>query len=335
MSDIVSSTGGLGLEPRSYDRLQFVPEQAPASAAELGEMFSELVDTGHAKDVGRVTLKTVVSPETATALFSGAFPGRHLEAAAPIAGEAGQLLVYLAQNEGDRQQTVVPRSEMLGRIASDIRVAEATPQPSPLERAQSLAKGLSFTDTIAEGDISRIAELWGPTFEWDAGGVGVLMDRLRHAEQSPGSRDVWFCGLKDRKGQIVSLAMAERLGVPGPNGVAQIVESTEWTTASDHRRLGYSDAVIGMLNHQILQSEPNATIIAECNYQTGAHRVGLRSGFEVPLIPPDNQPGILVGNVSVSGSLADFTLVDLPPAAAAWHAQHAPAMNQLITRSTL
>jgi len=338
VSEIISSTGGLGLAVRSYDRLQLVPEIPPADAGELGDLFSTLLDAGAAKGVGRVMLKTIVSAETATAVFAGSEQvSQAVEAGIPLGLGTGEWLIYLAQNEGDRRHSADTYQEIAARVAADANRAQYrldAPEPSAVERLAQ--DGMWFTDHIAARDLPGIARLWGPTFEWDEGAVQALSARLDASRTlPPGARDVWFNALKNRGGAVVSLAMAERLDIPGPTGPVPVVESTEWATAPLWRGQGFSDAVITALNDKILDDLPGAAIIAECNVRTGAHRVALRSGFDIPIVPWGNRPGILSQNVAVNGELTDFAVVSLSEASRSQHVPGSGSLQSLMIRSNV
>lgn len=321
-----TSIGKLGVSRRSCDRLYVNATRFSSDPTEFDRNFRRLVKIGkeYESRIGRSVFRGLVSDGVvAQVLNSDLKP--NLEVAFPVGeftGDRSSWLVYMANNKPGREQ-ISPTKSMV--IETKVNGREITP---PLEKVKSVIdKGFTFTDTINEDQVDQTLSLWGETFGWNRPEVDNLKKRLEiNKFKFPSQKDVWFsAAVKD--GKIVSVAMAERLTIPGKDGrMLDLVESTEWRADNGHANNGLMTGTLDMLNAQVLsdlKDSPNGVplIFAECNFQSHAEGVGQAAGLRIPNRTAEGYPApqILIQNVLIrdgheagDSKQRDFTFLYLP-----------------------
>lgn len=321
--EIVSSTGSLGLERRSYDRLylnwRFGILSDVSFMERLFRRATESVDHGNAS---RCVLRALIT-EDAIRDLSGRPLASALEAAVPVGDINGRLVwMGLFGVNAAFRRPIVSVEEMIGATS-----VYKLPKVSPLGHIQSLAqRGFSHITHIDPSSYDGVYDLWGRTFEWTQEGISALSRRLAHQQHLHSSqRDVWFSGFLDPEGHVVSVSMAELLGLPtGTGECIPIVESTEWRTREGYKNQGLMTATTWLLHSQIVSDlsglPRRPLIIAETNFSTRSDFVGNAVGMVIPArsIGETTIPQILVQNVVVGDGimpegLRDFTMMYIPP----------------------
>lgn len=321
---ILSSTGRLGVSRRSYDRLYVNGTQYSTNPYEFAINFSRLIQVAerHPSRISRCVFRGLVNEDIMRHISNNGLQS-HLEVALPIREFNGDnsWLIYLAFNRQDRRSNV-PHGTMI-EATSNLNKEIVT----PLERIQALVEqGYTFIRYIFKDQVDEVYSLWGETFGWERQEVVNLRRRLIAAYNNPSSqKDVWFSGLVNKDGMIVSVAMAERISIPSSSGPLDLVESTEWRTKDGYEGRKLMTATLCALNAQILydlKNKPHGLplIYAECNFQSRADRAGYGAGMRIPERTNGYYaPQILVQNVLVrdgqpvgEGKLRDFIFLYLP-----------------------
>ncbi len=312
--EILTSTGSLGLEHRSHDRLYLNARFGlVGDVAFLGRQHRYAQDALGRGLATRCVGRYLVTPEVYEGVLGNEKLNQYLEAGTHVVNWQGEIqahLVMFGMNHTDRRALE----------GIQVMVAHTSQRPTstigPQERIRRLRHdGIVFADRIADWMIPQIDALWVETFGWEPGQVGNLQTGL-------GMRTKWFSAAVSGD-TVFSIAMAERLDIPLGDGRAiPIVESTEWRTRPGNERRGLMAGAVAYLNEQIVRdlqdSELPPLIVAETNYRSGAHHVGWATHMEVP----DREGGrgprqILVQNVEVVDGLEprglrDFTFMHLP-----------------------
>lgn len=324
---IFSSTGFLGVSRRpdaSGRRMRlYVNGRFSDDPEEVQRSLERLFAIGDRhSQIGRSVFRGIVSQGVVEHILSNGLHNR-VEVALPLTGftDDSSWLIYMAQNRPGRDQ-IVPTDVMIRETENQREVI--TPLVERVRKV--LGRGYAFIDFIPENRVDQVHALWGETFGWERHEVDNLRRRLdANRYQEPFCRDVWFSAIRDN-GNIISVAMAERLQIPASNGGLDLVESTEWRTRDNYAGNGLMTATLVALNAQILtdlQSNPNGLplIYAECNFQSRSDRAGHGAGFHIPDRTNEGYPApqILVQNVLVrdgqpveEGKLRDFTFMYLP-----------------------
>lgn len=320
---IFSSTGNLGVSRRQYERVYVNGTRVSDDPQEVQHNFQRLVGIGerHRQKVGRVVFRGVASQEVVEHVLNSDLQ-QYLETALPLAEftDDSSSLIYMAENKPGREQ-IHPREYMISET-TNYRESPISLQDRVKE---VLAKEYTFTNTITDAQIDQVYALWSETFGWERKEVEGLQKRLKNARtQPPHLKDVWFSAIEQDE-TMVSLAMAERLDIPGVTGEITFVESTEWKTRDEKAGQGLMTATLAMLNAQIFSDlegtagneNPIPLIYAECNFQSHADRAGYGAGLRIP--SREFAPQILAQNVHVNdgipvedGKLRDFTFMYLP-----------------------
>jgi hypothetical protein len=209
---------------------------------------------------------------------------KHIEAAIPLDGlrKEKAYLVYIAQNRTEEKPLTLPeplktqlREKKQKKLSHPQKEEKLTPRQI-VEKAKN--EGYTFSNSPTKADLNQIMELWGDTFGWTEEEARTFIQTM--AEQSDRKkihqhdRKLWFSVMK-QDGEIVSMALAEKIALKGPNGDVPIIESTEWVTKPGKRGGNKLPAVAAYLKAQILEDmdeSPNGmpVIIAECNTISGA-----------------------------------------------------------------
>jgi hypothetical protein len=308
--EILSSTGSLGLEYRSFDRLYLNWRGGVVNnMSRLDRWAGATADvmehglTTQSGEVSRCVGRFLVSDQ----LFSqiAQFPNltMGIEAAVPIGND---LVMAMFGFNHQSRQSLVPVSTM-------VRATDNLPGLSmnPIERIIAVEnQGLHFETDIPDTKIDGILSLWQSTFGWSREELVHLSRKLVNQRLfRPSERTVWFSGLFAGK-DVMALATAERLPIPIGNGRnVHIIESTEWRTQLDVGQRGYGAATVSHLNTQIIHDMEEGndayTIIAETNFRSGAYRVGNGTGMSIPHRDRGGVivPQVLVQNVAVGDGL--------------------------------
>lgn len=317
---IVSSTGSLGLEYRSHNRLYCNWPGVISDVSFIERQYRRAQEAIHRGVAGRCVLRAVLT-EDALRDVAITSASSTLEAAVP-AGSVDRQPVWMT--------LFGLNAEHRRPITSVENMVETTmtyPSPSmlPHERFQWLEEqGFRCDALIGTRQIDQIHDLWGKTFEWTREGIETLSRRLQEQQQlRPSRRNVWFSCVIDRDDLVVSVSMAELLRLPLGNGEnLPVVESTEWRTREGFEGQGIMAAGVSFLHTQVLRDLEGLPrpplIIAETNYRTRADRVGNAIGMRVPPrrvgetdIPQILQQNVTVGDGRMPGGLRDFTMMYL------------------------
>lgn len=288
MSVQVSSTGSLGASFRSDERayLNF-PEAVNANNqddfrdAMQDYLFSSYEDGPD--EVTRSVVRAVVDSSAAQELLMDEDTAVYVEAAVALpsdeSDESGEHVLYFARNRGSR----APSATSAADIKRVLRQAPAMVEASSRNKRQPLnANEYSLTNTIQ--DPEQLFALWGNSFGWTQEGCEEFAAAIRHQQDlRPEDRQVWFKGL-ERRGQLVSSAMAERLDMPSKFGSIAFIEHTEWSATEELRGKGLGRTVVGALSETLHEdlAAIRRLVYAECNITSGAHVVALHAGFSVP-----------------------------------------------------
>lgn len=324
IEDIVSSTGSLGLERRSYNRLYCNWPGVISDVSFIERQYSRAQEAIHREIAGRCVLRAVLT-EGALRNIAMTSTSSTLEASVPAGDVDGQPVWMTLFGLNAKLRCPITSVEDM------VETTTTYPSPSmlPHERVQRLEEqGFRFDAQIDSRQVDSIHGLWGKTFEWTRDGVETLSQRLQMQLQlRPSRREVWFSGVVDPDDTIASVSMAELLRLPLGNGeYITVVESTEWRTREGFEGQGIMAAGVSFLHAQILRDLEELArpplIIAETNYLTRADRVGNAVGMRVPLrhvgeiyIPQILQQNVAVGDGLIPDGLRDFTMMYLAPEA--------------------
>ena len=283
---MVTSTGNLGLEHRSYDRLYWNWHGTPITNPDvLIRGFDRLCRVGIERS--RVIFRGLIKEEAFLRAVNNGELIPDLEVALRIQHEwnADPLwLVYLARNSRDRKQINTIDSAQSKKYENWRNL-----ERPPIQMIEDVLKdGYTFHNLIDEESVESLMALWGETFEWSTDGVVDLADRLRRQRYLESSqKTVWFSAIS-YNGELVAAAIAN-------------------------------------LNCQVLHDlgNVNTLIYAECNLRTQSFRAAHRAGMVIPRM--NIKEGInlgqtLVQNVKVNDGLdpetfRDFTFMYLPQGA--------------------
>jgi hypothetical protein len=307
---------------RSNDRYYLnSPWGVLTSPGKLNQAYrvAEWVIRTERNDVTRCVGRFLVS-ESVLAGIKDTPLARHLEVAIPteLRVDDPTWLVMFGMNHPSRRM-LQPRNEMINQIVDDSN----HPHPVPLDRMHDLIDhGYTFVDRIDPLHIDSIYGMWGKTFGWTRDGVLARSESMEEqGRRNPRERDMWFSGLVDPAGMLVSVALGERLNMEAGHGLGQLplVEITEWRRGNEVKGHGFMAGAVAFLNAQILtdleEISPRPLIFAETNYMSKAHRVGMAVGMEVPPYGVAGIPliQVLEQNVNVGDGyepegLRDFTV---------------------------
>lgn len=328
-SEIVSSTGGMGIERRGFDRWYFnrpllIPDidRLHRYRMHAQRRIEGTADTA-TRAVGRFMmtdsmLQTVLQDQQLQPLVEAAIPIPKIES------DPEQLWMVMGAVNNSKRIPLVPVAHMIQETSN-----LGPPKKNPIEHMNNVdAHRFNFVDVPNQFLIPQILELWGPIFGWNEEGIKTLATRLDYESSLPAEqRTVWFSMLVNEKPTghpVVALAMGERLEVPLGNGQSiSIIESTEWCRHNNYeKRKGLMSATAVHLHCQILRDLETLSrpplIIAETNFHSGAHRVGAAAGMQ---IGPRDIFGVpiqqlLIQNVEVKdgeSGLRDFSMMYLSP----------------------
>lgn len=284
---IQPGAGNLGLTRRSYERLYLNARQIMRNVRYLVDRVATWV-AGHVQDGSehrRIVSRFIMTETDLTdALNQSDILSQNIEAVIPVGDFEGTpiRMVMFGVNRGD-ERTNNPVSEIEYATHDVIR-------PEPHELTDNIdglrERGVEFVDTFDGIQTDEILSLWGPIFEWTTPDIDHLRLRLqRESDMSSEQRSVWMTAAV-RNGELISLAMAERLNLPIENGeVLSIVESTEWCVRSDWQGNGVASATVSHVHAQVLEdlaTLPRAPIVvAETNFTSRAHATGSHAGMIV------------------------------------------------------
>lgn len=324
-SQIVTSTGELGLNERSYDRLYWNwPNGIISDVSVLERAFRRMVVAGELRGKTRNIFRAPVDQKVMQGVLNSSLRN-YIEVAFPLPKEISQdgiWLLSVAKNQPSRQ-SLVP---------VDVIVYATSHYENSLvsinERLQSvMSQGFVIQNRIFPHQIEQVFDLWRETFGWTKEEVVKLSEQL-DIENSlePFTRSVWFTAL-EKEGEVITAAMAERLSLPlAQEQRVELVESTEWRTKPGWERQGLMTATVAHLNCQILcnlnhNRQIHPLIFAETNFNSRSDLAASGAGMVVPKrqMPVDSFmiPQVLVQNVEVGDGrgakgLRDFIYVYLP-----------------------
>jgi hypothetical protein len=281
----VSSTGNLGFDVRSDERVYFnypavTDSNVDTLIDDIETHFDHVGKEVEGTQVTRAVLRTVVEENTFETLLEDPDIGQHIEAAAPLQSETGpkEYLAYFSKNAIAREVNPGQRSSFLESVNTARGLA--------IDQSISNSSGL-VTPTSKVSNPDQLQKLWGDTFGWDLEGCYQFAERINdEAEISPNDRMVWFKGLEDEQGNLLASAMAERLDIPSTTGRLALIEHTEWATDPSKRGMKLGRRVVSSLIQDVKQDMAGVDhlIFAECNMNSGANVVAVRSGFSIPSV---------------------------------------------------
>lgn len=321
-AEILSSTGDLGLDRRTYDRLYLNWRFGVVNDSSfLEHQLARARQAVDQKLASRCVGRFLVHPDTYDKIIEQPSLSQYLEASVPIEDwnqHTVAQMVMFGINGQERSPLVSPENV--------IRETNSRPPVSRLasERiAQAQSHGLEFSPIIEDWMIPQILGLWEETFGWDKGKIEGLQRRVNLTQNlMPSERPVWFNAAVDDS-RIYTVSMAERLDMPLRDGRSvPIVESTEWRTAPGYERRGLMAATVADLHNHVVSDLEDCSlpplVIAETNFTSDAFRVGWAAGMEVPNRRDGRIPAqMLVQNVEVGDGyephgLRDFVFMYLP-----------------------
>jgi hypothetical protein len=324
------STGALGLEFRSFDRYYLNSPYGVLEEIGLLERYLHMgrdVIQRERHGATRCVARTLVSESVLGEMIQHPFLSTVIEAAVPTGidmasmnGSTGEVWMVLNGLNHSRRQSPYT----VEQIVHDVELSRRDHKKSPLQRTEELlSQGYLYTSTIPTNRIDEVVNLWGPTFGWAREGVAKLQERLVEEQQMERSqRAVWFSGLIDSQGLVVSIATGELLNMPlGNGGYLPVVESTEWRRIDSVHRHGLMAATVSHLHAQVFRDleGQNPLIIAETNYWSGAHNVGFAAGMDVApreiaggKVPQTLMQNVAVGDGIEPSGLRDFTMMYVP-----------------------
>lgn len=292
--DTATSTGALGLDLRSFDRVMFTPDHAIASATEL----FELVEGVHSlrellphPEIGRTMVRALVTQEALVGMsFANGAGFSTLEVAVEVPAHLGQSQLYyvvFGQN-GEQRQTPMRHEEIPAKV-DEVHTRKPIHSVTRTERAiaSKYAYHHMVDDTLnTDGQTleQQLEYWWGIRFGWQTGDVAAMQQRLEHQKDASREQKIeWLSVITDREGNLVAAAKAEALDLPIGNGQSvRLVELTEF--ASFVSRDESMEAAIIHLVAQVMHDcgERNPVIFAECNTANGAPYNARKSGFVIP-----------------------------------------------------
>jgi hypothetical protein len=326
-NEIVTSAGSLGVERRSHDRMYVTPYEPLEYAADIVKINNRIANIVEGRSqITRGVLRTVTHIEVVKNLNDD---GMSPEAVIPLDDydQEGSVLAYYATNNGERAHTLVCREEILEQTQHET-VAIQTPEDIDLGN-------LEIYDCIESSQVESLYELWGGTFGWSREQIRAFARRvMQEKEVSAEDRSVWFAGLDGRgvngspDGRLVSAAMAERIVLPGFLRAINLIESTEWRSTSNGKLARPKHAIVAVLRNlhsQVLRDNPDALLLAECNFTSRADIRGHQSGLIIPSRTLADQ--LLVQNVGVIDEVNNWPLRDFIVMISAM--KHANAVRQI------
>ena len=348
--EIVSSTGSMGIDTRSDNRIYWNVRQPMENALRVERSFNRLeeVKRVNAPDVRsdgrrqeqfnfgdlpnrRDVMRFIASDEAARQLINPRNPfSSNVEVAFPI--DDNDWYISLGRNGVERKT-----ADSLDNLVHDTAAPDMLKYP--IDAVDKVLKeGYSFKTDLSEPSVrDQVLKLWEHTFGWTEQEIENLQKRLEEQGET-GEKNVWFGALQrptpdGRK--IVAVGMAEKIQFKRTNGKhIDIIELTEWSVDPDFRGNGYMPATVTQIAAQVLNSyqpeeRKEKLLIAEVNIQNRAHRTGYSSGMN---IAERVAPQILKQNVAVDGVKSDFALMYISPASLARN--YSPDTVQAILRET-
>lgn len=308
--EIVTSTGTLGAEQRSFDRWSVnakVYSDAPDAVDQFADRFIAVFARKEQEGLTRATFRGLVSQGVMDEIIH---QGRqsHLEVAFSVREFTGgdEWFIHAAKNAPERT-LLTPIDQIVADTESDRMCSQ-----SPLGKVNAVKeKGFKIVDSFSESDVDRVHGLWERTFGWTREEVDNLRHRIDAGKYAdPEGKDVWFNGVRNTNGELISVAMAEKLSVPAADGrELHTIEVTELSVDPAYEGKGIMSANVAVLNSQILDDYADRSlplIYAECNFQSRAERSAHRAVMRIP--QREYAPQILQQNVGVG----DGAPVDSP-----------------------
>jgi hypothetical protein len=318
MSEGLSSTGGLGRNPRPDNRVYENGDLYYMRPGELAEHFVGLLEDSHnPPDTTRWVLRGIVNDETMDAIQAGSYNLRdNLEVALPLRqlGRPGWLM-YLGHNAEERRISSGRTAEIIAATAGQ---SARTEYPINVVR-NVIRQGFEIRSTPSEDDVEALAGLWVPGFVWDQQGVQGFVQGIRaQHEQRHGAQNQFFIGAY-RDNLLVGAAMGERIDLPLDRNPLPLVESTEWYVSEEYRGRGLMTGLLTALHTQILRNaqinREQTLIYAECSFTSRSDRAGHGAGMRIPSRHFANQiipQNVTVGGTGESAGLCDFNFMYLP-----------------------
>lgn len=296
MSGIVESIGSLGVALRSDQRTVGTLSQEPT----WGDIRN-ILKSGRDNNSTRLQMKYPGQRPS-----KGSILNRFFEAQlTPTSGENISGVVFLGSNKPQRETDITCEWD-------GVRECWSKPlEVSPSERLlRVLQQGNHLTRYLSPEDTQDLASIWQP-FGWTEEGVHTFIEQYGHASNNEMG---WFTCVRDRNGRLRAAAKAEALQIGNMN----IIESTEWGTHPDSRRMGLGAAAVIGLNANIINTPPKTPfcIFAETNMalHLPGHRVARDAGFSTYADLTRSTPnGLLQQHVSVDGQLRNFLVTQLTP----------------------
>ncbi len=318
--EIVTSTGKLGAEERSFDRFAVnatVYSDDPMRVSTFADRSRAVAAAKEREGLTRTTFRGLVSQRVMDEIIRTGNQ-KHLEVALPVGEftEGDEWLVHAAKNAPART-VLTPVDRMIEETEGDKICSQ-----SPLEKVNAVKeKGYKIIDSFSEADIDQVHSLWEETFGWSREEVDNLRHRIDDSKYADTEeKGVWFNGIRNTKGELISIAMAEKLTIPAADGKElDTIEVTELSVDPAYEGQGIMSANVAVLNAQILDDYENRNlplIYAECNFQSRAERSAHRAVMRIPermYAPQILQQNVGVGDrVPVESPYRDFQFLYLP-----------------------
>lgn len=281
----IESVGSMGFDPNRSDQRTYTNHQSHVTELNFRAFRNDLEEAmygSRSPDTisaeGNPRTRAVFRAVADRSLVRTALQDKELfgltEAVLPL--PTGEYLWYLGRNTVGREVAETEREEALQQLT------QARTEVSPLTNL-TLPRGHRLIESVE--DPEQLLNLWGGSFGWQQSGVLDFQARIEEQNARPASeRTTWYTGLVDPEGRLIGSTMAERLSMPSAVGSVSLVESTEWSIASDKRGHRHGETMVAAQDRRIareLIDTPNMRY-AEVNLRSGAHRMALRTGFVLP-----------------------------------------------------
>lgn len=317
--DAATSTGALGLDLRSFDRVMYTPDHAIADATELSDLVGGihgLRDLLPDPEIGRTMVRALVTRDALVGMSFGSpdtFSTLEVAVAVPAHLGKSQLYYVVFGQNGEQRQTPTTPSEVPAKTA-EVLARDRIHSVTRTERA--VASRYTYHHMVDEdvrNDNGQTLEQqleywWGIRFGWQNGDVAAMQQRLEGQRELPrGEKNEWLSAITDHNGNLVAAAKAEALDLPIGNGESvRLVELTEFLSL-----IPRDESMEAAIIHLIAQVEHdcgnrNPVIFAECNTVNGAPINARKSGLTIPRPLDEEMTGrenfplqTLFGNVKV------------------------------------
>jgi hypothetical protein len=292
----VTSTGRSGKDfGRSFNRAYWNLDSGTAADADglydawyrfLGESLGE--ESGDAGPCRRSVMRLRATDGVAAVLTELGLPVETDIPLEAVGMETDDHIVILGHNH--HPSPVPEAADVAGFWRSP---HEGGHRRTPEEFIDRLPRRYRVAFRVTASDLGPLAALWGP-FGWTPDAVAAFI-----AGMEAGAEGVWFSGIRDADGTLVSATQGEELKLSG----IRLIEATEVTTAEGHEGRGLATAAMTGLIAAILNDTRDATgelplVYSEFDMTSRSDYIGRSVGMTVPFFPDGRLP-VLRLNVAI------------------------------------